>query len=215
MSNKIKEKHKKYSSSESELDDKITFTKIKKIYKCGICNKKIKNYCKCINNSNIIPHSGSNIITILTNPDNENQNKQKCEKGLTGEKGEKGLTGSMGLQGNSFIFFISNNQINSGDFISIGYSDKEFEKSCISLPYEFYIKQISFNIRNQLKSKCTIILYVNNKPSDYIISICEGTLITKSFNSIVKIKPTDLFCFKINFESGILSIGVSITLVIN
>lgn len=213
MSSKIKakEKLKYYSSSDSEFE-KITFTKIKKIYKCGICNKKIKNYCKCTQSQNQIPHSGSNIITIMTNPDNDNQHKQKE---IQVQKGERGLTGSMGLPGNSFIFFTTNNQINSGDFISVSYSDKEFGKSSISLPYEFYIKQIGFTIRNQLNSKCTINLYINNKPSDYIVSICDGTVNSKSFNSVIKIKPTDVFCFKINYESGILSNGVCITLVIN
>jgi hypothetical protein len=209
---KAKDKCKCYSSSDSDSDNKITFTKIKKIYKCGICDKKIKNYCKCVMNSNTHPHSGSNIITIMTNPDNETHHK---EKETQVQKGERGLTGSMGLTGNSFIFFTSNKQIDSGDFISISYSDKEFEKSYISLPYEFYIKQISFTIRNQLNSKCTINLYINNKPSDYIVSICDGTVNFKSFNSVIKIKPTDVFCFKINFESGILSNGICITLVVN
>jgi hypothetical protein len=210
MNSKIKEKNKSYSSSDSDSDNKITFTKIKKIYKCGICNKKIKNYCKCVINSNTTPHSGSNIITIMTNPDNENKHKD-----IQVQKGEKGLTGSMGLPGNSFIFFTSNNQIDSGDFISINNSYKEFVKSCISIPYEFYIKQIGFTIRNQLNSKCTINLFINNKPSDYIVSICDGSVNSKSFNSVIKIKSTDVFCFKINFESGILLNGVCITMVIN
>jgi hypothetical protein len=217
MSGKIKEKKKWRKSllpdSDSDLDNTFSFTKIKKIYKCGICDKKIKNYCKCVHNSKTSPHSGSNIITILTNPDNETNHKEiQVEKG---EKGEKGLTGSMGLQGNSFIFFTSVNQVDSGDFIGINNSNKEFLKSCVVIPYEFYIKQIGFTIRDKINSKCTLTLYINNKPTDYIVCICEGTTNSKSYNSIIQIKPTDLFCFKINFDSGILSNGILITMVIN
>lgn len=214
MSFRSKSKIKNHSSSDSDSDDKITFTKIKKIYKCGICDKKIKNYCKC--GTNVSPHSGSNIITIMTNPECENKQKDIfLQKGEKGEKGEKGLTGSMGLTGNSFVIFTTNQQVNSGDFIGIGYSDKEFIKSSITIPYEFLIKQIGFSIKNSITSKCTATLYINNKLTDYIISICDGLHSQKSFNSIVKIKPTDLFCFKISFESGNLSNGVCINIVIN
>jgi hypothetical protein len=207
MSSKYKSK--KISSSES--DSEITFTKIKKIYKCGICNKKIKNYCKCVSNQS--PHSGSNIITIMTNPDHEN--KQKDTTVIKGEKGERGLTGSMGLPGNSFIFFIVNDQIKSGNFVSIGYSDSVFLKSAISIPYDFYVKQIGLTIKNQTKSKCTITLYVNDKITDYVLCLCDGLASNKLFNSIVKIKSTDLFCFKLQSDSEDLTNGVCITLVIN
>jgi hypothetical protein len=210
MSSKYKSK--KISSSES--DSELIFTKIKKIYKCGICDKKIKNYCKCISSQS--PHSGSNIITIMTNPDQENNQKNipmtKCEKG---EKGERGLTGSMGLPGNSFIFFTTNNQIKSGDFIGMGYSDTAFLKSAISVPYDFYIKQIGFTVKTQIKTKYTIILYVNDKPTDYVICLCEGQTSNKIFNSIVKIKSSDLFCFKLQSDSNDLSNSVCISLVIN
>ena len=217
MSCKTKEKKwKKYLTSDSDSDKDITFTKIKKIYKCGICDKKIKNYCKCTlqANSNLPGHLGSNIITIMTNPDNDNKHVQ-VQKGDKGDKGDKGLTGSMGLQGNSFIFFTPVEPINSGDFIGINRTDNDFNKTSIGIPYEFYIKQIGFAIKNQISGKCTITLYVNNKPTDYVVCICEGSIGFKSFNSIVKIKPNDLFCFKIFFESGTLSNGVCITLVIN
>jgi len=210
MSSKFKSK--KHLDSDSDSDYDMTFTRIKKIYKCGICDKKIKNYCKCTINTS--PHSGSNIITIMTNPDNDN-NKQKDTIVQKGEKGDRGLTGSMGLPGNSFIFFTLNYQVNSGDFVGIGTTDKDFFKQAIMIPYDFQIKQIGFTIKNQINSKCTATLYVNNKPTDYIICVCDGNSSNKNFNSIIKLKTTDLFCFKIQYDSGNLLNGVCITMVIN
>jgi hypothetical protein len=221
MSGKIKDKKKwkkcLLSDSDSDSNNTISFTKIKKIYKCGICDKKIKNYCKCVNNvnTNTSSYPGSNIITIMTNPENEKQKEIVVHKGDKGDKGEKGLTGSMGSQGNSFVFFTSNNQVNSGEFIGVNVSSGNFDKASIIIPYDFYIKQIGFVIRNQLNSKCTITLYINNKPTDYVVCICDGISSFKSFNSILKIKPSDLLCFKIFYENGILSNGLVITLVIN
>ncbi len=218
MSGKIKEKKKWRKSllpdSDSDLDNTISFTKIKKVYKCGICDKKIKNYCKCVNNinTNTSGYPGSNIITIMTNPENEKQKEIVVQKG---EKGDKGLTGSMGSQGNSFVFFMSNNQVNSGEFVGVNISSTNFDKASILIPYDFFIKQIGIVLRNQLNSKCTITLYVNNKPTDYVLCICDGISSFKSFNSILKIKPSDLLCFKIFYENGILSNGLVITLVIN
>ena len=207
-------KSKKYSSSDSESLNEITFTKIKKIYKCGICNKKIKNYCKCsVNNNSHTPQSGSNIITIMTNPDNGNNTKENIIQ--KGDKGDKGLTGSMGLTGNSFIIFSSNQPIISGDFIGIGFSDKIFDMTSIIIPYDFFIKQIGFSIKHLLTTKCTITLYINNKPTDYILSICDGITTQKSFNSIIKIKPSDFFCFKIIFDTDQILKGICISMVIN
>lgn len=218
MSCKIKEKKKWRKSiiSDSESDENIRFTKIKNIYKCGICDKKIKNYCKCISTSNLnhTGYPGANIITIMTNPDNDNKPVQ-CQKGEKGDKGDRGLTGSMGLQGNSFIFFTSNNLIKSEDFIGVNCSYNDFNMASISIPYEFYVKQIGFVLKNQIKSKCTINLHINNKPTDYVVCICDGTVTSKSFNSVIKIKPTDLFCFKISYEQDTLITGITITLVIN
>lgn len=207
MSSHKKYKNKCINYTESSSEE-ITFTKIKKIYKCGICNKKIKNYCKCISAS--IPHSGSNIITIMTNPESE---KKLTEPII--QKGEKGLTGSMGLQGNSFIIFSTSTTVKSGDFIGIGVLDQDFYKTCIVIPYDFYIKHIGFTHRNQIKYKCTAILYINNKPSDYSISICDGLVSTKSFNSFTSIKSSDMLSFCIMFESGILPNGICINMVIN
>ena len=215
MSSKKKDKKKWKNSliSDSESDDQITFTKIKNIYKCGICDKKIKNYCKCVitTNQNHTGYPGANIITIMTNPDNDNKNVH-CQKG---EKGDRGLTGSMGLPGNSFIFFSTNNKINSGDFIGVNSSCNDFNMASISIPYEFYVKQIGFVLKNQIKQKCTINLHINNKPTDYVVCICDGPVTSKSFNSVIKIKPTDLFCFKISYEQDTQITGITITLVIN
>ncbi len=221
MSVKIKEKKKwkksLLSESDSDSSNSFAFTKIKKIYKCGICNKKIKNYCKCVSNSTISTgYPGSNIITIMTNPDNDNKQKEiVVQKGDKGEKGEKGLTGSMGLQGNSFVFLMSNNQVNSCEFVGINIASVQFDKASIMIPYDFFIKQIGIVLRNQLNSKCTITLFINNKPTDYVVCVCDGLSSFKTFNSIVRIKPTDLFCFKIFYETGNLSNGLVITMVIN
>ncbi len=222
MSGKIKEKKKwkkpcfSEQSSDSDSDNSFAFTKtkIKKIYKCGICDKKIKNYCKCVgNSSNSSGYPGSNIITIMTNPDNDNKQKEIIVQ--KGEKGDRGLTGSMGLQGNSFVFLMSNTQVNSGEFVGINMSSVEFDKTSIMIPYEFFIKQIGIVIRNQLNSKCTITLFINNIPTYYVVCICDGLSSFKTFNSIVRIKPADLFCFKILYETGNLSNGLVITMVIN
>ncbi len=208
MSSKSKGKKYSKSDSDSDSDSDITFTKIKKIYKCGICDKKIKNYCKCVSNTGL-PHSGSNIITIMTNPENENK------QNIKGEKGDRGLTGSMGLPGNSFIFFATGNQINSGDFIGPSYSDKEFIKCAIVIPYDFFIKQVGVTIKSPTNSKVTGTLYVNNKPTDYVICVCDGITSSKSFNSVIKIKSTDLICFRVQFDLECLPNGISICLVIN
>jgi len=207
-----KSKGKKCNNSDSESDVSTpTYTKIKKIYKCCVCNKKIKNYCKCgIANT----HPGSNIITIMTNPDNENKNLS----GQKGEKGDRGLTGSMGISGNSFLIFGTNKPVTSGDFIGVGYSDKEFNNIGIQIPYDFFIKQIGITIRTPIKCKCVVTLYVNNKPTDFVVCLCDGIVTSKSFNPINKIKSTELFCFRICVDScdfDKLTNGVSISMVMN
>lgn len=196
------------NKTNNNSDDQITFTKIIKQYKCGICDKKIKDYCKCINS-----HHGSNIITIMSNPNSDLDDK----KIIKGEKGDKGLTGSMGLPGNSFIIFMAND-ILSGDYIGINYSDKDFIKTSIMIPYDFIIKQIGFTIKNKLAINCTItaILYINNKETDYKICICNGEIYaTKIYTTFIQIKPSDLFCFKINYNSDILINRICINMVIN
>lgn len=195
-----------YKKSKTICDSDITFTKIVK--QCGICNKKIKNYCKCINS-----HQGSNIITIMSNP-NQDLDDNKIIKG---EKGDRGLTGSMGLPGNSFIIFMGND-ISSGDFIGINYSNKDFMKSSIIIPYNFTIKQIGLTIKNNLDIKCAVsaILYINNKETEYKICLCNGEIYTtKEYKTILQIKPSDLFCFRINYNSDILINSLCINMVIN
>ncbi len=206
----FKKKSGKYSSSES--DTEMVFTKIKTKYKCGICNKKIKNYCKCVG-TNCLPHSGSNIITIMTNP--ETESKTTNVKGEKGDKGERGLTGSMGLPGNSIVFFSTANPVNPDDFVGSGCVHRDFIKSAIVIPYEFYIKQIGLTIKTQLNTKLTVTLYVNNKPTDFVVSVCDGNCGTKTFNPVNKIKPTDLFCFRVQFIGENLPYGISICMVLN
>lgn len=211
-----KKKSGKYSSSES--DTEMVFTKIKTKYKCGICNKKIKNYCKCVGTHGL-PHSGSNIITIMTNPDTDSKLKEPVGitsvKGEKGDKGERGLTGSMGLPGNSIVFFSTGNQVSPDDFVGSGWVHKDFIKSASIIPYEFYVKQIGLTIKTPINSKLTVTMYVNNKPTDFIVCVCDGTCGTKQFNPVNKIKPTDLFCFRVQFEGENLPHGISICVVLN
>lgn len=205
--------------SDSDSSERSIYIKpIKKIVKCGICNKKIKNYCKCSNNITNKPHSHgtgtNNIITILTNPEKD----IKMDKGEKGDKGDKGLTGSMGIPGKTIILLSSNGPINNNDYIGNNIVSSDILKTNVLIPFNCTLQVIGFSIIEPIDNQeYTATLYVNNKPTttNVILTQCNKT------KKIIKhvsynINCLDYISIKINYPNDIiLNNRICISLILN
>jgi hypothetical protein len=191
-SEKKHKNRKKYYYSESSSENSYS--------DCCECKKNSKNY----NNINIVL-SGLN---AMQGP--------KGEKGDKGDKGPIGLTGSIGpsVNNKTILCFSTNQIVNNGDYIGQGFSSNCLVKNTLLIPYNCIIDSICFSIRelnNNIPYYATVI--VNGKSTNVNCIISNSI---SSYNTCsLPLKKLDLITILINFSSGEIKSGVTVTLTLN